>query len=81
MPVLRKRRGEAQLTRTYPSRTVYTRQPSTPAGLERNHRGQAEPAAAAEAAEQGNTERPASTSDNSATNNEPPRTAHRTGRP
>lgn len=40
-----------------------------------------ESAAAAEAAEQGNTERPAGTSGDSAANDGPPRTPHRTGRP
>lgn len=50
-PYGRGKERRPQLTRTDPSRTVYPRQPRAPAGPERNHRGQAEPAAATKAAE------------------------------
>ena len=72
-----------QLTPTNPSQTVHPRQSGAPAEPERNHttlRQDTEPAAAVEAAEQGNTERPADTSDGSATNGGPPRTNRRTER-
>lgn len=73
-----------QLTHTDPSRTVYPLQPGAPAEPERSRtasRRGSEPDTAGQAAEQGNTGRPAGTSDGSATNNGPPRTHHRTGQP
>lgn len=75
----KRRRAGGQHARTDPSRKVHTQQSRAPAGPGRNRTtsGQgSELAAAAEA-----TEQPADTSGDSATNDEPPRTAHRTGRP